>query len=164
LPAASAEEGPPAESEEWLWMVDQLVVESSGIRRLQYVHKMANMRKASFADNALSRLDGLEQCLALEELCLEVCSCNACHSFGMTYVHRHDKHAHGCFLAWCCSQDTQSRAPARALGPNGLSAQMVLWHTSQQTAQISVGLSDDFGVAFVSVQIGTLATDGIINS
>jgi hypothetical protein len=70
-----AEDTPLAESDKWLSTVEQLVVESSGLRRLQYVHQMANLRKASFADNALSRLDGLEQCLALEELCLEVRCC-----------------------------------------------------------------------------------------
>lgn len=38
---------------------------------MQNLGKLIKLRRASFADNELSRLEGLSQCVLLEELCLE---------------------------------------------------------------------------------------------
>lgn len=38
---------------------------------LQNLGQLVNLRRASFADNQISHIEGLDGCSALEELCLE---------------------------------------------------------------------------------------------
>ena len=51
--------------------VEQLDLNHRKLRRLHNLTKMVNLRRASFADNELSKIEGLDKCALMEELCLE---------------------------------------------------------------------------------------------
>ncbi|KAJ9527642.1 hypothetical protein QJQ45_025918 [Haematococcus lacustris] len=51
--------------------IQELVLERRHIRRIQSLEGLVNLRRASFADNQISHIEGLSACTALEELCLE---------------------------------------------------------------------------------------------
>jgi Leucine-rich repeat (LRR) protein len=55
----------------WRNMLQELELDHCGIRRLQNLHGLVNLRRASFCDNELTHVEGLEGCTALEELILE---------------------------------------------------------------------------------------------
>lgn len=45
-----------------------------GLRRVQGLEQLTGLRKACFAHNEISHLQGLEACTALQELSFEVCA------------------------------------------------------------------------------------------
>ena len=51
--------------------VVELALERRHIRRLQNLSQLKSLRRASFADNQISHIEGLEGCALLEELSLE---------------------------------------------------------------------------------------------
>jgi hypothetical protein len=59
------------DSEDWWESVEELVLEHQRVRRLQNLERLTKMRRASFCDNELTRVEGLECCTSLEELSLE---------------------------------------------------------------------------------------------
>jgi Leucine-rich repeat (LRR) protein len=69
-PEVTGEEGENGDAE-WLSEVEQLELNHHGLRRLSGLSKLGNLRRASFADNELSRIEGLDDCPLLEELNLE---------------------------------------------------------------------------------------------
>ncbi|MEW5304785.1 MAG: hypothetical protein WDW36_007372 [Sanguina aurantia] len=66
-----AAEDPGMSREARLGCITELVIERQHIRRLQHLGSLASLRRASFADNELGSMEGLEGCVALEELCLQ---------------------------------------------------------------------------------------------
>lgn len=46
---------------------------NQGLRRVQGLERLTSLRKACFADNEISHIQGLEACTALQELSFEVC-------------------------------------------------------------------------------------------
>lgn len=56
---------------QWLDSVEELFVDSEGIQKLQHLERLGNLRRASFAHNDLTSMEGLQGCTALEELSLE---------------------------------------------------------------------------------------------
>ena len=55
----------------WRLTLQELELDHCSIRRLQNLHGLVNLRRASFCDNELTHVEGLEGCTALEELILE---------------------------------------------------------------------------------------------
>jgi Leucine-rich repeat (LRR) protein len=54
-----------------LGAIVELSLDRRHIRRLQHLEELTKLRSASFLDNQISHIEGLEHCTALEELCLE---------------------------------------------------------------------------------------------
>ena len=64
-------DGGADEDEGWWGEVEELVLDRQHIRRLQNLERLTKMRKVSFCDNELTRVEGLGSCTHLEELSLE---------------------------------------------------------------------------------------------
>jgi len=60
-----------AADDSWWRQVEEIVVEHQRVRRIQNLEKLTSLRRASFVDNELTRLEGLDFCTALEELSVE---------------------------------------------------------------------------------------------
>eukprot|EP00854_Cymbomonas_tetramitiformis_P014094 gene14094-16667_t len=74
LAAAQGQSGEKVEAgddDAWWESVEEVVLEHQRVRRLQNLERLTKMRRASFSDNELTRIEGLECCTSLEELSLE---------------------------------------------------------------------------------------------
>jgi len=65
----AGEEG--LDSDQWWWAVEELELNHQHLRKLHGLERLVNLRRASFCDNELGKIEGLERCAALEELSLE---------------------------------------------------------------------------------------------
>ena len=57
----------------WWGHVVELRMADHGLRRVQGLEQLTGLRKACFAHNEISHIQGLEACTALQELSFEVC-------------------------------------------------------------------------------------------
>ena len=55
----------------WWRSVEELELNHQHLRKLSGLEKLVSLRRASFCNNELARVEGLERCANLEELCLE---------------------------------------------------------------------------------------------
>ena len=51
-----------------IWQVEELELNHQHLRKLHDLERLVNLRRASFCNNELTRLEGLERCVLLEEL------------------------------------------------------------------------------------------------
>ena len=58
----------------WWGHVLELRMADHGLRRIQGLEQLTGLRKACFAHNEISHIQGLEACTALQELSFEVCA------------------------------------------------------------------------------------------
>ena len=71
-PPAIGDSSPvPPIADGWRSVLQELELDHCSIRRLQNLHGLTSLRRASFSDNELTHVEGLEGCTALEELILE---------------------------------------------------------------------------------------------
>lgn len=56
----------------WLSTIVEVNLKGQGLRRLQALEQLTALRKACFADNELSLIQGLSACTALQDLSLQV--------------------------------------------------------------------------------------------
>ena len=61
----------PAPDEEWWEQVEELELNHQHLRKLHNLERLVSLRRASFCNNDLTRVEGLERCVMLEELTLE---------------------------------------------------------------------------------------------
>lgn len=59
------------QSDDWMANVEELDMDHRRLRKIAPLNKMTKLRRATFCDNELTRIEGLESCLSLEELFLE---------------------------------------------------------------------------------------------
>ena len=57
--------------DDWWRTVEELELNHQHLRKLHGLEKLVNLRKASFCNNELSRVEGLDRCVSIEELSLE---------------------------------------------------------------------------------------------
>ncbi len=55
----------------WIGMVSELDLSDKGIRTIQNLEKLTNMRSLNLANNEISRIEGLHECMKIQELSLE---------------------------------------------------------------------------------------------
>ena len=55
----------------WWVEIEEIELDHQHLRRLHNLERLVNLRRASFFDNELPRLEGLDAATKLEELCLE---------------------------------------------------------------------------------------------
>lgn len=67
---AEGKSGPRQES--WWGEVVELQLADRGLRRVQGLERLVSLRKACFAQNEISHIQGLDACTALQELSLQV--------------------------------------------------------------------------------------------
>jgi len=71
-PNSIAETGSPGGTNEpWWEQAEELELNHQHLRKLHDLELLVNLRRASFCNNELTRLEGLEHCVLLEELSLE---------------------------------------------------------------------------------------------
>jgi len=63
--------GAAGSSEPWWEQVEELELNHQHLRKLHDLERLVNLRRASFCNNELTRLEGLDRCVLLEELSLE---------------------------------------------------------------------------------------------
>jgi Leucine-rich repeat (LRR) protein len=63
--------GSGEETEPWCESIEELHLDHFNLRRLHDLETLVHLRRASFCDNDLTRIEGLEHCVQLEELSLE---------------------------------------------------------------------------------------------
>ena len=56
---------------QWAESVEQLDLNCLHIRRVCSLQQLINLRRASFSDNEMEKIEGIETCTLLEELCLD---------------------------------------------------------------------------------------------
>ena len=66
---AECERKPRADA--WWEQVVELQIAGRGIRRMQGLERLSSLQRASFAHNEISHIQGLDACLALQELSFE---------------------------------------------------------------------------------------------
>ena len=59
------------ELSQWAESVEQLDLNCFHIRRVCSLQQLINLRRASFSDNEIERIEGIESCTLLEELCFD---------------------------------------------------------------------------------------------
>jgi len=59
------------EDDSWMSQVEELDMDHRRLRKIANLQRMTNLRRASFCDNELTRIEGLDNCTLLEELLLE---------------------------------------------------------------------------------------------
>lgn len=65
---------------EWASSIVEVDLKRQGLRRLQGLEQLTNLRKACFADNELSLVQDLSACTALQDLSLQVIPVSCVHS------------------------------------------------------------------------------------
>ena len=55
----------------WMSEIEELDMDHRRLRKIANLSRMTNIRRASFCDNEITRIEGLESCVLLEELLLE---------------------------------------------------------------------------------------------
>jgi Leucine-rich repeat (LRR) protein len=60
-----------ASADSWRRLVQEVDLDHQGLRKMQNLDGMIGLRRASFCDNELTKIEGLNTCTALEELILE---------------------------------------------------------------------------------------------
>ena len=69
--ADGSADGLAAADPTWWASVEELELNHQHLRKLQGLERLVGLRRASFCNNELARVEGLDRCTALEELCLE---------------------------------------------------------------------------------------------
>ncbi|CAG9462944.1 unnamed protein product [Pedinophyceae sp. YPF-701] len=93
--AAGAAGGPGSvadrEDDGWWEEVEEIVVDAAHVRRLQNLGRLSGVLRASFRDNEIARIEGLEGCTSLQELSLEDnCISDAAGLAGLTQLRKLD--------------------------------------------------------------------------
>ena len=57
-----------AEDDTWWQQVEELELNHQHLRKLHNLDRLVSLRRASFCNNELTRVEGLEHCSLLEEL------------------------------------------------------------------------------------------------
>ena len=65
---------------DWGSSIMEVDLKRQGLRRLQGLEQLTNLRKACFAENELSLIQGLSACIALQDLSFQVQSVSCVHS------------------------------------------------------------------------------------
>ena len=58
-------------NDSWMEEIEELDMDHRRLRKVANLSRMTNLRRASFCDNEITRIEGLESCVLLEELLLE---------------------------------------------------------------------------------------------
>lgn len=66
-----AEHGKGPKTDAWWDQVVEVQMVGQGVRRMQGLERLTGLKKASFACNEISHIQGLDACTALQELSLE---------------------------------------------------------------------------------------------
>ncbi|OQR95919.1 hypothetical protein THRCLA_07461 [Thraustotheca clavata] len=69
--AAFEDDGGNDETSSWWSEVEELHIDHESLTTLSYLEKLTSLRVASFSDNDISFIDGISQCVSLEELVLD---------------------------------------------------------------------------------------------